>query len=309
MDLTIVVCTRNRGNQLRTCLDSITRAIERQSRSMEVIIVDNASTDNTRQVAQEWALASRIPARVVVENRPGLAVARNTAVQNAQGNVIAFTDDDCALSDDYVTKLMNHYDQDSEPVVRGGKVEAGNRDDLDFSVKKDSEFSRLSDIARVAGFILGCNMVVPRQAIARVGQFDERFGAGGLFRSAEDTDFICRTYLAGIPIEYVPDMIVFHNHGRRSIEEVKQQYFGYCVGNGALYGKYCRVATRLLRHFYWDSRNAVFELFGGRQFDLSLGLTYRWTVIGNMLGLILFCLNGLGFRGRFASKQNPGQPT
>jgi GT2 family glycosyltransferase len=223
--------------------------------------------------------------------------------------VIVFTDDDCRLSNDYVAKLIDHYAQDSGPVVRGGRVELGNPDDLDFSVKRDLQPSRLSDIAQVAGFILGCNMALPRETIARVGQFDERFGAGGLFKSAEDTDFICRVHLAGLPVEYVPDMIVFHDHGRRSVDEVQRQYFSYCIGNGAIYGKYCRIATRLLRHFWWDSRNAAFELFGGRQFERNFGLTYRWTVIGNIWGLTLFCLNSLGFLGRFTAKRSPGQQT
>jgi glycosyltransferase involved in cell wall biosynthesis len=254
MDVTIVVCTRNREKQLRTCLESIARAIEKQSKSIETVIVDNASTDNTRRVAQEWALASRTPARVIFEHRPGLAVARNTAIRNAQGNLIVFTDDDCRLSQDYLAKLVDYYAQDSGPVVRGGRVELGNPNDLDFSVKRDLQPSRLLDIAQVAGFILGCNMALSRETIARVGQFDERFGAGGLFRSAEDT------------------------------------------------GKHCRIATRLLRHFFWDSRNAVFELFGGRQFERNLGLTYRWTVIGNVFGLILFCVDSLGFLGRFPTK-------
>src|ERR1700691_2918252 len=100
MDVTIVVCTRNRGIQLRTCLDSITQAIENQNKkAIEAIIVDNASADDTRRVAQEWALASRAQARVSVENRLGLAVPRSAAIRIAQGNVIVFTDDDCRLSD------------------------------------------------------------------------------------------------------------------------------------------------------------------------------------------------------------------
>jgi GT2 family glycosyltransferase len=308
MDVTIVVCTRNRGIQLRTCLDSITQAIENQNKkAIEAIIVDNASTDDTRRVAQEWALASRAPARVIVENRLGLAVARNAAIRIAQGNVIVFTDDDCRLSDDYFTKMIDHYARDSGPVIRGGRVDLGNPKDIDFTTKRDPQSSRLSDIAQVAGFILGCNMALPREAVVRLGRFDERFGAGALFRSAEETDFLCRAYLAGIPIEYVPDMIVLHDHGRRSINEVQKLYFGYCIGNGAIYGKHFRANKRLLRHLYWDSRNALFELFGGRQFERNLGLTYRRTLIGNMLGLFLFCLVRLGFLTRLSAKQNPEQ--
>jgi GT2 family glycosyltransferase len=290
MDITIVVCTRNRGNKLETCLDSITQAIENQSKSIEVVIVDNGSSDNTRSVAQKWAMASLAPARVIVENRPGLAAARNTAIRYARGNLVAFTDDDCVLSADYFIKLIDCYGQDSEPVIRGGRVELGNPEDIDFTTKRDLRSSRLMDIAKAAGFILGCNMALPREAIVRVGLFDERFGAGGLFRSAEETDFVCRAYLAGIPIEYVPDMIVFHYHGRTMPHEIRRLHFDYCVGKGAIYAKYCCIEHRLLRHLYWDSRNAFFELFGGAQLDRNLGLTYRSILFGNVSGIVLFGL-------------------
>jgi glycosyltransferase involved in cell wall biosynthesis len=305
VDITIAVCTRNRGDKLVMCLESITCAIENQDRSVEAIIVDNGSTDNTKEVAQEWAASSRFPARVITEGRPGLSVARNAAIRNARGEIVVFTDDDCTLSSDYLAKLSDHYQQDLETVVRGGRVELGNRDDVNFTTKTDPQSARLVDIARVAGFILGCNMALPRAAIARIGYFDESFGAGAVFRSAEETDFMCRAYIAGIPIEYVPDMIVYHHHGRRSLDEIQKLFFNYCVGNGAMYAKYCSRERRLLRHLYWDIRNAIAEMFGGRVFDRGHGLTYHLVVRGNLVGLLLYKSNRLKVIAGFAPKSSP----
>jgi GT2 family glycosyltransferase len=288
--VTIVVCTRNRGHKLGVCLASIALAIQNGKDLIETIIVDNGSTDDTRLIAQKWAASFPAPVQVLSENRPGLAIARNTAIRHARGSLIVFTDDDCELSSDYFNKLSSNYSRDDVPIIRGGAVERGNLEDIEFTTKRDPNPSRLLDITNVGGFVLGCNMIVPREALVRLGPFDERFGAGAIFRSGEDTDLICRAYLAGVPVEYVPDMVVFHYHGRRASTDVRKLYFGYCIGNGAIYAKYGFASMRLLRHFYWDSRNAVLELFGGSQFQPDLGLTYRRTVLGNIWGMGLYVL-------------------
>jgi GT2 family glycosyltransferase len=294
IDVSIVVCTRNRGHKLKACLDSIALAIENGRKLIETIIIDNGSTDDTRVVAQKWATSFSGPVQVLGENRQGLAIARNTAIRNARGSLIVFTDDDCELSRDYFNKLGSYYSQDDVPVIRGGAVERGNFEDIDFTTKRDPKPSRLLDIINVGGFVLGCNMIVPREALARLGYFDERFGAGAIFRSGEDTDLICRAYLAGIPVEYVPDLVVFHYHGRRTSKDVRKLYFGYCIGNGAIYAKYCFASMRLLRHFYWDTRNALLELCGGGQFERALGLTYRHTVLGNVWGIVIYIFERFG---------------
>jgi glycosyltransferase involved in cell wall biosynthesis len=289
MDFTLVVCTRNRGRQLEMCLNSITRAINKnQDKEIEVLIVDNASSDNTEDVAKSWAKANWFPTRVISENRPGLARARNAAVRSANGKLIIFTDDDCTLSANYFRKVVQYYVQDKGPVIRGGRVELGNPVDADFTTKRSVELSRVTDITQLPGFILGCNMVIPREIIVSLGYFDERFGAGALFKSGEETEFFCRAHIAGVPIEYVPDLLAFHHHGRRNIKEIKRLFFAYCIGNGAIYGKYCRTERRLLHRLYWDARKAIFEASGGETIDRNLGLTYRSAVIGSLVGFVLY---------------------
>lgn len=295
-DVTIVVCTRNRGRQLRMCLDAIVGAIDNQNRPVEVVLVDNGSTDDTGEVARNWAAAARFPVHVVFEPRPGLSIARNTALRHARGRIIVFTDDDCRLAPDYLPRLFHHYDNDFEPVIRGGRVELGDADDAEFTTKRDRRPARLLDIAEVvsaAGFIIGCNMAMPREAADRIGRFDERFGAGGPFKAAEDTDFICRAFLAGIPVEYAPDLVVFHHHGRRLPEDIKKLHHDYCIAKGALYAKYCRIEWRLLRPLYWDCRKGMFELLGGTTLHAALGLTYRQTIFGNVVGMCSYGVHRL----------------
>lgn len=88
--LTVIVPTLNRASLLRLALEALTR----QTRSPdEVIVVDNNSSDDTREVVREFE--SRLPLKYLVETRRGAAEARNLGIRHATGDVLAFTDDDC----------------------------------------------------------------------------------------------------------------------------------------------------------------------------------------------------------------------
>jgi GT2 family glycosyltransferase len=104
-----------------------------------------------------------------------------------------------------------------------------------------------------------------------VGLFDERFGAGTRPKAAEDTDFLYRAYRLGFRIEYKADIVVYHHHGRRNIEETNKLLRGYCFANGALNLKH---RTHLLCFTYYDARNMISALFDGRRND-ALNVSYR----------------------------------
>jgi hypothetical protein len=133
-------------------------------------------------------------------------------------------------------------------------------------------------------------MAMPRAVACKIGPFDERFGAGGLLRAAEDTDYVLRARLAGVAVEYVPDMTVYHHHGRRSAQEVGCAHRNYGIGDGALTMKHALRAPWLWRSRYWTARNAVREMFGGPRFDPELGLSYAPIVAHNFIGACLFVL-------------------
>jgi glycosyltransferase involved in cell wall biosynthesis len=138
VDVTIIVCTKNRANALEQCLGSISKAILRcPGRKAEVIVVDNGSADNTPDVVSAYLGSAKIPGLLVREPRPGLAAARNSGLNHASGRLIAFTDDDCRIAPDYISVMMAHFEHDEEPIIRGGRVELGDRADLPLSIKVD----------------------------------------------------------------------------------------------------------------------------------------------------------------------------
>jgi glycosyltransferase involved in cell wall biosynthesis len=282
-DVTIIICTRNRAASLPRALRSVAAAAQTHHGAVDLLIVDNASTDGTRAVIDEWAATAPLPVRVIEQPRRGLAAARNAGIDAATGRLLAFTDDDCALGASYIDDLLRRYRDDSAPVIRGGRVELGDPEDLPCTIKVSERAERMTAHSHPGLLILGCNMVIPRAVTRTIGYFDERFGAGARFRAAEETDYIYRAYRAGIAVEYVPDMVVRHFHGRRTHEEIRKLSVSYFLGNGALYAKH--FSATFAHHSWAHARMALNELFGGQLLDPTLGITYRRLVAYTLLGM------------------------
>jgi glycosyltransferase involved in cell wall biosynthesis len=292
MKLSIIVATRNRAQTLAGCLDSIAAALAKAAPvDAEIIVVDNGSTDQTSAVVNTWAAACTIPVQALFEPRPGLSRAHNRALQAARGDVFAFTDDDCRLSRCYVSDLLRHDAGDTELVLRGGRIELGDVTDLPITINTDPNHARWSlkrHSARfecLSGRINGCNMTMRRALVECIGPFDEDFGSGARFKSGGDTDYIYRAYLAGAAIEYVPDMTVFHYHGRKTREEGQKLFRAYMSGNGALYARYLFKHPNLCRPFYWDCKNAIREIFNGTNTFLpDIGFSHKDKVACSVRG-------------------------
>lgn len=293
LGVSVVICTRNRAASLVATLEALQAAAARVPHiSLEVIVVDNGSTDDTSATLKAWADGAAIKVRTLFEPRLGLAIARNAGVCASSGDIILFTDDDCCLHESYFETLLEIYAESQGPRIIGGRVLLGDLRDLPVTIKEDAEPAEFDGVG-AGGFLLGCNMTMTRSAWQLIGKMDERLGAGTRYRSAEDTDYIYRAYVAGIPVSYRPELIVSHFHGRRSLAEVTRLFQGYNIGNGALYAKY--FATPFMRQLRWDFHNALSETLGKASFKPELGLTYRSMVASNLCGMMLYWRNE-GFR-------------
>ncbi|HEY5226342.1 MAG TPA: glycosyltransferase [Methylovirgula sp.] len=270
MKLSVIVATRNRVHAIAACLDSIAGALAKAAPlDAEIIVVDNGSTDATTEVVEAWRSASAIPVKLLLEPVSGQGRALNCALRSAEGELLAFTDDDCRLHSDYVIDLLRHDSADTGLVLRGGRIELGDPEDFSFTINTEPTrkcWSLALNSARhdyIAGKLNGCNMAMRRALYDRIGPFDENFGPGSKMGSGADTDFLFRTYLAGVPLEYVPDMAVYHHHGRRTAEAGRALWCKYMIGSGGLYAKYMFVHPSLCRVLFSDIRRVADEITSG----------------------------------------------
>jgi glycosyltransferase involved in cell wall biosynthesis len=288
-EVTIIVCTRNRVDALHRCLASISETkLQSPSAKAELVVVDNGSTDNTRALVSRWLRSAPLPGRLVEERRPGKCAALNTGVRNARGRLIAFVDDDCCVAPNYLSDMLRHFNSDRTPAIRGGRVELGDPTDLPLGIKVDDAEVRFQYPMHPGLIALGCNMVIHRDVFARLGPFDERFGPGALFKSSEETEFFYRAYLSNVPVIYVPDMVVYHFHGRKTLDLARAHYWNYPVGNGAVYAKYLFAGGGLHKHIYWDLRKTIREIVRRNGFDEQGLFSQPFVMLQIFKGMALF---------------------
>ncbi|WP_172122095.1 glycosyltransferase [Devosia sp. 919] len=121
MIITVVMCTRNRAEQLRLVLDSAVALRVPESLAWEFVLVDNGSTDHTAEVAASYV--DRLPLRCVREHNPGLSNARNRGVAEAKGDYICWTDDDVIIDPNWVAAYAEAFIRHPEAAFFGGVIE------------------------------------------------------------------------------------------------------------------------------------------------------------------------------------------
>jgi glycosyltransferase involved in cell wall biosynthesis len=282
MKVSVLICTRNRAQSIIQCLDSIDAAARAASvTDAEIIVTDNASEDDTSSVVQRWAATSSIPVRLEYEPRTGITIAKNRGLRSASGEILVLTDDDCRLQSDYFVELLRLYANDTTPALRGGRVELGDKSDLELTIKTDT-VAKCWDLEihsakqeNLGNCFLGCNLFMTRQVYERLGPFDENFGVDGRIPAGEDTEYIFRAYAAGLKIEYIPNIVVFHHHGRKTPLDARRLWQNYMTGSGGLYAKYLFRRPSLCGQVRWDARALVKEILSRQNLFLpQYGFSY-----------------------------------
>jgi GT2 family glycosyltransferase len=232
-DLSIVIATRNRASQLAKTLESF-REI-RTARQWELIVVDNASRDDTPGVMErDWIAAPFTRLRI---DAAGLCRAQNTAIRHARASIIAFTDDDCYPQHDFVDRLLDAF-IDPRVAFVGGRVLLHDPTDLPITIQTRETSMELPPGTPIdAGFIHGANLAFRKDALEQLGGFDERLGPGASCGSCGDWDIMCRALAAGYAGRYDPGPTVRHHHGRRTLAQVRALERRYAFGRGAIYMK------------------------------------------------------------------------
>jgi GT2 family glycosyltransferase len=238
---TVVVPSRERPGLLRRCLGSL---LSLDYPRFEVIVVDSAPvTDATAKLV----LGLGDPrVRYLVEPRPGVSRARNRALGETRGDVVAFTDDDVTVDRDWLRGLARGFTRaPTVGCVTGFVVTAELESESQLLFDRRVSWGRrceqrLYDQSShtvedplypfIAGlFGTGASFAASRLALEQLGGFDEALGVGAPPAGGEDLDFFLRVVLAGMPIAYEPGAVAWHLH-RRGEGALRRQLFGYGSG-------------------------------------------------------------------------------
>jgi O-antigen biosynthesis protein len=229
--VSVVVCTRERPDDLRRCLSAL-RAVA--PAPLEVIIVDNApTTGRTKQVAQQF------PAfRYVCEPRPGLDWARNRGILDARGEIVAFIDDDVVVDASWAGALQQTFERHPSVQAVTGLIAP-----LELSTAAQAEFELLGGFGR--GFVprwfhypsgtelpwgalgtgvlgTGANMAFRRALFERIGLFLPQLDTGTVTEGGGDLEILYRTLKYGYPIAYEPRALAWHRHRAEHEQLVRQ---------------------------------------------------------------------------------------
>ena len=120
-EITVIISTYNRSEMLAGAIESVLEQ-ESEGVSYEVIVVDNNSSDRTREVVEGYIERGQENLRYVFEGRQGVSYARNTGIAEARAEIIAFADDDVRVAKDWVAKIKRAFDLHPEIDCIGGKV-------------------------------------------------------------------------------------------------------------------------------------------------------------------------------------------
>jgi glycosyltransferase involved in cell wall biosynthesis len=234
---TVALCTRERPHDLDRALTAIAA---QHHRPLEVIVVDNAPiSDGTRQV-----VARHDGVRYLREDQRGLDAARNRALLEARGDVIAFTDDDAAPEPEWLGALLANFADRSTVVATGLTLPMVLETEAQELFEQHCTFvrgfrRRVFDGQRdnplaVGPVGAGANMALRRDVVRSLGGFDERLDGGMPTRSGGDHDLFARVLIAGHRIVYDPAAVSWHRH-RETREELLDTVYGYGVGVYAMW--------------------------------------------------------------------------
>jgi len=228
----VVIATRNRQALLAETLRALS-AQDWPADAFEVIVADNGSTDDTPRVVAEAARRRGAPlVRYLFVPEPGKSMAVNEALPLANGDFIAFTDDDVRPEPDWLTQVAAAFDETGADFV-AGRVrpawEAAPPDWLSPSVYgviavPENGDARLDISAGQNQVVpIGANMAVRRSVIGHIGGLRVDLGKlDGSLRTGEDHEFFLRMLHAGFRGIYEPTALVHHRVGT---ERLDRRYF------------------------------------------------------------------------------------
>ncbi|MGI8604079.1 MAG: glycosyltransferase [Verrucomicrobiales bacterium] len=291
----VIVCSFNGSSTLRRALESLQQLAYAD---YEVIVVDDGSTDSVSEIAAEFR-----ELRYFRLDHRGLSAARNFGARQAEGEILAYLDDDAAADEDWLIYLALAFENERVGAAGGPNIPPENRGLVAACVSaapggpmhvlmNDSDAEHLP----------GCNLAVRKAAWEEIGGFDEQFATAG-----DDVDFCWRLMDHGYKISFHAGAMVWHER-RRTVRGFLRQQMGYGAAEamliaqhqhrfgklggarwrGSIYGPHGQLPNRLSGRIYHG-------VFGYAPFQILYGaphpagrdvvISFQWLLAAGCVGI------------------------
>ena len=235
----VVVPTRNRPDHAEPCV----RSILQNPGDFELVMIDQSDGDASEKALRTHAGDRRF--RLVRSAARGASAARNLGVSETKHPLIAFTDDDCRVSPNWLTGITRIFADDPSADIIFGRVSIpehlqGKGFAADFEPHQRAHQGSFPAVDVAWG--IGANMSVRRSLFTRIGGFDTLLGPGAPFNAGEEFDLMIRALARGSKVLNASEVQVEHL-GVREGDEASKLMRGYGVSVGATRAKHARLGT------------------------------------------------------------------
>jgi glycosyltransferase involved in cell wall biosynthesis len=297
--VSVAICTRERPAELARCLTSVLASSEAP---YEIIVVDNApSSGSTREVVNQFA-----GVRYQCEPQQGLSAARNTALAVANGDVVAFADDDVTVHSDWVWRIRRAFEDPKVMLVTGLVLPGELQTPAQLMFEESFHFfhqgyrRRYFDAAYFAALRnksvpvwdigAGANMAIRREAFKFGYRFDTRLGPGVFGGCGEDSEYCYRLLAEGWSCVYEPSACVYHFH-RRELHALRRHVRQYMQGHVAA------LLLQFMKYRHVGNLRRLFLELPAEYLILFLRLIVTGFALDNriLFSGVLGCFSGLRF--------------
>lgn len=238
---TVIVCTRNRPQDLSRCLASLGDQCPPPS---QIVVVDQSVGPEAEETTRVTA-RSDVAIDHVISSGTGLSLARNEGAMRATGEFLLFTDDDCEVAENWYQEWLRVLTSDSRAGIGFGRTLPSPYNPRQghiphFDPGSPERYWGADLLWRGASSVgMGANMALRKEAWAVAGGFDQCLGAGACFPAAEELDLALRLARGGYLIAHSQGPTVIH-YGFRDALEASRLAKGYASSTAAMYMKHAR---------------------------------------------------------------------
>lgn len=245
MSFSIVIPTYNHAQNLRNLLESLEKLDIPEDTQWEVLVVDNNSTDCTREVVDEFIERKTLFLHYFFEKEQGSSHARNKGIKEARGQIVAFVDDDTVVERRWLCALKSFFER-FDCIGMGGRV-------LVIGTEHLPKWINLNTPYKIAGVMvrhdkgddfikynpqmimpITANLAIKKVAFEKYGYFKAELGKGldTSIVAGEDTELCQRLLKHGETLIYSPEAIVYHPVTQNRVSKRYCRKFYFWLGRG-----------------------------------------------------------------------------